>query len=149
MEEHVKLLVGLDLVERMTTCAFVLSISLEVTAKVCAYAIPANDQHTLTSECDIQCPLGYNPSTDCSSCTPTHICIIDNPCMNRGTCVLGISNTEYSCNCADGFKGSTCSGECACALQRWASVHLPLSLPPLFPSLLNRYRAVLIRDTTN
>ena len=37
--------------------------------------------------------------------------LIENPCMNGGTCELGTIITEFSCICTSEFNGTTCDGE--------------------------------------
>lgn len=43
---------------------------------------------------------------------PTHICVLNNPCLNGGTCVMGTSDDVYACMCPVGFDdGTNCSSE--------------------------------------
>ena len=50
-------------------------------------------------------------SSQCS-CILTDTCVANTPCANNGTCVLGSSPDNYTCDCSGtNFMGVNCSGD--------------------------------------
>ena len=38
------------------------------------------------------------------------VCVVANPCMNGGICILNAHPNDYTCNCTGNYTGDTCEG---------------------------------------
>ena len=65
----------------------------------------------MLSVCNNTCPVGYEASSSCDSCTLADICEAEQPCSNGGTCLLDYPPADYYCECTDNFNGTNCMGE--------------------------------------
>ena len=58
--------------------------------------------------CNLTCLPGEIPSTDCTTCNVTDVCLRYTPCQNGATCTNEGTN-DYTCECVAGFTGKNCS----------------------------------------
>ena len=67
---------------------------------------------SVSAQCVLPCPLGFEPNSACTGCVPVHICLTSNPCQNGAACNIGTnSNTNYTCSCPANFTGQNCESE--------------------------------------
>ena len=64
-----------------------------------------------TIACNLTCPAGYIPNSNCSQCVFSDICERDMPCQNGGICMLVSAPDNYTCNCTGTrYVGVNCTG---------------------------------------
>ena len=64
----------------------------------------------LSSACSLKCPSGNILLTNNCTCQETHICLVNDPCINGGNCTIMEGDSNYTCDCQDNFSGENCSG---------------------------------------
>ena len=66
----------------------------------------------LSIACGIVCDPGYMLNFSQCLCILTDTCQANRPCANNGTCVLGSSPDNYTCDCTGtNFMGANCLGK--------------------------------------